>query len=74
METKRYLRAKEVKALYGFSLDTLAQWRYQRRGPPFTKPSATIVLYPVDQLEAWLADRTASSTAEAARKAADRAA
>ena len=72
MDTKRYLRAKEVKARYGFSLDTLAQWRTQGIGPPFAKPSATIVLCPVDQLEAWLVARTANSTAES-RKVADHA-
>jgi DNA-binding transcriptional MerR regulator len=68
MSNPKYLRPSAVAELYGISLDTLAQWRAQGIGPPFAKPSATIVLYPVDKLEKWLAARTSSSTAEAARK------
>jgi hypothetical protein len=34
---------------------TLANWRSQKKGPPFIKRGAK-VLYPLDKLEAWEAD------------------
>ena len=68
MSNQKYLRPSAVAERYGISLDTLAQWRMQGIGPPFAKPSSTIVLYKVDALERWLAARTSTNTAEAARK------
>lgn len=67
----KYLRPSAVAERYGISESALAQWRCRGEGPPFTKPSSTIVLYEVDAIERWLAARTSSNTAEAARKVAD---
>ncbi len=68
MEQKQYLRPRAIAERYGISESALAQWRCEGGGPPFAKPSSTIVLYEVGAFEAWLATRTVSSTAEAARK------
>lgn len=65
----KYLRPSAIAERYGISESALAQWRCRGEGPPFSKPSSTIVLYEIDAFERWLAARTASSTAEAARKA-----
>lgn len=56
---KRYLRAKEVVARYDgtIKLQTLANWRSQKSGPPYIKLGG-YVMYPVDELEAWEAQRT----------------
>ena len=49
----RYLTPREVAQSYGFSEGTLANMRSRRIGPPFVKMKKK-VLYPVEQLEAWL--------------------
>ena len=50
---------------------TLEEWRHRGGGPPFVRLSQTCVRYPLDSLMAWIAERTASSTAEeAARRVA----
>lgn len=67
----RYLRPSAIAERYGISESALAQWRCRGDGPPFTKPSSTIVLYEVEAFESWLAARTSSNTAEAARKVAN---
>ncbi|MCA3652141.1 MAG: helix-turn-helix domain-containing protein [Methylobacterium sp.] len=72
--TPKYLRPSAIAERYGISESALAQWRCRGEGPPFSKPSSTIVLYDVEAFERWLAARTASSTTEAARKAAEYAA
>ena len=67
----KYLRPSAIAERYGISESALAQWRCRGDGPPFTKPSSTIVLYEVEAFERWLAARTSSNTAEAARKVAN---
>jgi hypothetical protein len=39
---------------------TLANWRAQRRGPPYVKVGARVV-YPLDQLVAWEQQNTAGA-------------
>lgn len=50
----KYLNAVELAARWkdAVTTGTLANWRSQRRGPPFVKVGAK-VLYPVDKLEQW---------------------
>lgn len=67
MATPRYLRPKSVSVRYDIAVFTLAHWRCTGGGPPFTKPSATIVLYEIEALEAWLKARTTTNTAQADR-------
>jgi len=41
----------------GLSVETLAQWRSQRRGIPYVKISRNCVRYRQSDLDAWLAER-----------------
>lgn len=60
----RFLRPYQVEALYGLSQKYLANARVRGDGPPFCKPSRKLVLYSVDELEAWLAERRRLSTSD----------
>jgi predicted DNA-binding transcriptional regulator AlpA len=51
------LSAEEVAGITGLSIETLAQWRSQRRGIPFVKISRNCVRYRQADLEAWLTER-----------------
>ncbi len=53
----RLLRAEDVAEITGLSVETLAQWRSQRRGIPFVKLSRNVVRYRQSDLDAWLAER-----------------
>ena len=54
----RLLRAEEVAEVTRLSIETLAQWRSQRRGIPFVKLSRNCVRYRQSDLDSWLAERT----------------
>lgn len=60
----RFLRPNQVESLYGLSRKFLAHARGRGDGPPFCKPSGKLVLYPVAELEAWLADHRRVSTSD----------
>ena len=51
------LSAEDVAAITGLSVETLAQWRSQRRGIPFIKISRNCVRYQQADLDAWLTER-----------------
>jgi hypothetical protein len=51
------LSAQDVAGITGLSVETLAQWRSQRKGIPFVKISRNCVRYRPADLEAWLAER-----------------
>jgi predicted DNA-binding transcriptional regulator AlpA len=51
------LTAKEVSQQTRLSLETLAQWRSQRRGITFLKISRNCVRYRQCDLDAWLSER-----------------
>jgi excisionase family DNA binding protein len=53
----RLLTPEEVAQITGLSVETLAQWRSQRRGIPFVKISRNCVRYRQCDLDAWLAER-----------------
>ena len=55
---KALLTPKEAAEFLGIPEGTLAQWRSQRRGPPFIKLELRLVRYRVSELEAWLEGRT----------------
>jgi predicted DNA-binding transcriptional regulator AlpA len=50
----RLLTAEEVAQFTGLSVETLAQWRSQRRGIPFLKLSRNVVRYRQVDLDAFL--------------------
>ena len=54
----RLLRAEDVAEITGLSVETLAQWRSQRRGFPYIKMSRNCVRYRQSDLDSWLAERT----------------
>ena len=49
----RLLTAEEVAGITGLSLETLAQWRSQRRGIPYLKIGRTVRYDPTD-VQAYL--------------------
>lgn len=53
----RLLTAEDVAALTGLSVETLAQWRSQKRGIPYVKISRNCVRYRQSDLDGWLAER-----------------
>jgi predicted DNA-binding transcriptional regulator AlpA len=53
----RLLTAADVAEQTGLSVETLAQWRSQRRGPNFLKISRNFVRYRQCDLDGWLAER-----------------
>ena len=62
--TLAYLTTKEAAALLRMQPQSMRRWRWAGGGPPFVKLSNR-VLYRVADVEAWLAERTVTSTAAA---------
>lgn len=65
MDGKKFLTPAELSARWGgrITVRTLANWRSQGAGPPFTKVGGSI-LYPVDRLLDWEGRNTVSSTSQ----------
>ena len=57
VSSSKLLTAAEVAELTGLSVETLAQWRSQKRGPVFVKISRNFVRYWQSDLDGWLAER-----------------
>jgi predicted DNA-binding transcriptional regulator AlpA len=53
----RLLSAEDLANITGLSIETLAQWRSQRRGIPFVKISRNCVRYRQADLDRWLEER-----------------
>jgi len=53
----KLLKPEDVAAITGLSIETLAQWRSQRRGIPFVKISRNCVRYRQADLDAWTEKR-----------------
>lgn len=53
----KLLTPAEVAAITSLSIETLAQWRSQRRGIPFVKISRNVVRYRKEDLDFWIAGR-----------------
>lgn len=51
------LSPEDVAGITGLSVETLAQWRSQRKGIPFVKLSRNVVRYRQADLETWLSER-----------------
>ncbi len=51
------LTPKQAAEFLGIPLGTLAQWRSQRRGPPYIKLEGRLVRYRRSDLEAYLIGR-----------------
>ena len=55
--TTRLLTPGDVAGQTGLSVETLAQWRSQKRGPNFVKISRNFVRYRQSDLDGWIAER-----------------
>ncbi|SDG73842.1 MULTISPECIES: helix-turn-helix domain-containing protein [Pelagibacterium] len=55
-----FLTTEELAEEIGVHRTTLAKWRMERRGPPFTRLGKRI-LYSVERLRAWLEANETSS-------------
>ena len=53
----RLLTAEDVAQLTRLSVETLAQWRSQKKGIPYVKISRNCVRYRQSDLDGWLAER-----------------
>lgn len=53
----RLLTPEEVAEVTSLSLETLAQWRSQKRGPKFVKISRNCVRYRQGDLDGWVSER-----------------
>ena len=51
-EVRKFLTPTEAADRCRVGTGTLANWRSQRKGPPFSKRGSKVV-YPLDALEAW---------------------
>ena len=51
------LTSEEVSSIVGLSIETLAQWRSQKRGIPYLKISRNCVRYLQADLDTWLQKR-----------------
>ena len=49
---KKLLKPREVEKIYRIDAGTLANWRYQGRGPSYVKYGRK-VLYPVIEMDRW---------------------
>jgi predicted DNA-binding transcriptional regulator AlpA len=55
--TARLLTAEDVAHVTGLSVETLAQWRSQKRGIPYVKISRNCVRYRQSDLDVWVSER-----------------
>jgi predicted DNA-binding transcriptional regulator AlpA len=49
-----YLSREQAAAFLHVTPKTLANWASQGKGPKFRKPGGRLVLYAIDDLEAWI--------------------
>jgi predicted DNA-binding transcriptional regulator AlpA len=64
MNTQRNLRPPGAASYLGLSASTLAKMRLRGDGPPYSKAGPRIVVYGVQDLDAWLDARKRKSTSE----------
>ncbi len=53
----RLLTPQDIAEMTELSVETLAQWRSQGKGPPYVKISRNCVRYRHCDLDGWLAER-----------------
>jgi predicted DNA-binding transcriptional regulator AlpA len=56
METQKWLNEQEVSELTGIAVQTLRNWRFQRKGPSYCK-LGRMVRYPVADLTHFMEDK-----------------
>ena len=58
-ESNKLYRPRDLSMIASYS--ALAQWRYQRVGPPFVKLGSSVA-YKGEDLNAWLEEQTVATT------------
>ena len=61
---QRVLRTPEAAAYVGLSASTLEKFRLTGSGPVYQKAGPKIVVYRIDDLDAWLASGRRTSTSD----------
>jgi predicted DNA-binding transcriptional regulator AlpA len=69
-EKSRYLRTPEAAAYVGLTASSLQKLRLTGDGPRYAKLGRKIVVYPVLELDAWIAKRMRTSTSDTGAEAA----
>ena len=64
--TQRYLRTADAAQYLGIGQSTLERTRIDGTGPRWRKLGARIVIYAVQDLDAWASNEVRYSTSEAA--------
>jgi excisionase family DNA binding protein len=64
----RLLSTEEVAEQTGLSVETLAQWRSQKKGMPYVKISRNCVRYRQSDLDGWLAERIVRTDEASSRR------
>ena len=67
---KQFIRETEAATMLGLVPNTLAKWRWRGEGPPFSK-LGRVVVYDVDVLQQWVAEREQRSTSDQRGRAGD---
>jgi hypothetical protein len=57
IQTPQLLTSEDVARITGLSMETLAQWRSQKKGIPYVKISRNCVRYRQTDLDRWLVER-----------------
>ena len=57
LRAARLLTSADIAALTGLSVETLAQWRSQKKGIPYVKISRNCIRYRQVDLDQWVAER-----------------
>jgi predicted DNA-binding transcriptional regulator AlpA len=60
--TTQFLRTAEASERLGIPVATLRWWRHVGDGPPSFKLGKKNVVYPLDELERWIARRQKATT------------
>jgi predicted DNA-binding transcriptional regulator AlpA len=60
------LNEKEVAALLGVTVHALRRWRFEGRGPRFSRVEGRLVRYRPEDVESWLAAQPVGGGKEAA--------
>jgi predicted DNA-binding transcriptional regulator AlpA len=56
-KSERLLTPEDISEITGLSVETLAQWRSQKRGIPYVKISRNCVRYRQSDLDGWVVER-----------------
>jgi hypothetical protein len=62
--SKRYVRTPGAAKRLDAAPQTLERWRCEGSGPPFIRLTPKLIVYDLDDLDAWCLSRKVSSTSE----------